>query len=152
MTGCHPPLGLTWGPFPRPQYLCELTLQEYSMLKYPPTMISASAVLLSRLSLHDDRRSSYLTSEPAWVRDAAYCGALLVSITHRYLASAAQTVNHVHFTGYKREELMGCVKALHAIHRKAPTNTLQAVREKYSHSPYMAVSKLSALPADYKFE
>lgn len=109
-------------------YLCELTLQEYSMLKYPPTMISASAVLLSRLSLHDDRRSSYLTSEPAW------------------------TVNHVHFTGYKREELMGCVKALHAIHRKAPTNTLQAVREKYSHSPYMAVSKLSALPADYKFE
>lgn len=55
-------------PTTRLQYICELTLQVYALLKFPASMISASSVLLSRLSLVDDPRSSYLTSEPAWVR------------------------------------------------------------------------------------
>lgn len=55
-------------PYNRLQYICELTLQVYALLKFPASMISASSVLLSRLSLVDDPRSSYLTSEPAWVR------------------------------------------------------------------------------------
>lgn len=63
----------------------------------------------------------------------------------------AQTENHVHYTGYKRADLTECVKQLHKMHRGAPSSSLQAVREKYSHSPYMAVSKLKALPSCASF-
>ena len=64
---------------------------------------------------------------------------------------AQQTENHVHYTGYKRADLLECVTQLHKMHRGATASKLQAVREKYSHSPYMAVSNIKPLPITASF-
>lgn len=45
-----------------------------------------------------------------------------------------------HYTGYTAPELAECAEDIAQAHRDAPTNTLQAIREKYSHSPYQRVA------------
>ena len=57
----------------------------------------------------------------------------------------------MHYTGYKRADLLECVTQLHKMHRGATASKLQAVREKYSHSPYMAVSNIKPLPITASF-
>ena len=91
------------------KYLCELTLQEYSFIKYRPSEIAAAAL---RLALHTMRL-------PSWTP-------LLESTS-----------------GYSAEDLAGCVAEMHATFRKAETNNLQAVREKYSHAKFLCVSTLT---------
>lgn len=90
------------------QYLCELTLQEYSFLKYRPSQIAAAAF---RLALHTMRL-------PSWTP-------LLEQIS-----------------GFSAQQLSGCVTEMHAVFRKAEANSLQAVREKYSHAKFLCVSTL----------
>jgi len=90
------------------QYLCELTLQEYSFLKYRPSQIAAAAF---RLALHTMRL-------PSWTP-------LLEQIS-----------------GFSASQLSGCVTEMHAVFRKAEANSLQAVREKYSHAKFLCVSTL----------
>lgn len=90
------------------QYLCELTLQEYSFLKYRPSQIAAAAF---RLALHTMRL-------PSWTP-------LLEQIS-----------------GFSANQLSGCVTEMHAVFRKAEANSLQAVREKYSHAKFLCVSTL----------
>ena len=46
-------------------------------------------------------------------------------------------------SGYTAEELAPCVAEMHAIFRKAESNSLQAVREKYSHAKFLCVSTLT---------
>lgn len=91
------------------QYLCELTLQEYSFLKYLPSEVAAAAL---RLALHTMRL-------PAWTP-------LLETIT-----------------GFTAEKLQSCVSEMLTVFRKAETNSLQAVREKYSHAKFLCVSMLA---------
>lgn len=90
------------------QYLCELTLQEYSFLKYRPSQIAAAAF---RLALHTMRL-------PSWTP-------LLEQISN-----------------FSAQQLSGCVTEMHAVFRKAEANSLQAVREKYSHTKFLCVSTL----------
>ena len=49
-------------------------------------------------------------------------------------------------TRLKREALLPCLRALHALHAAAPTQSLQAVRKKYSPDKQGAVSGIPALP------
>ena len=91
------------------KYLCELTQQEYSFIKYKPSEIAAAGL---RLALHTMRL-------PAWTP-------LLESVS-----------------GYSADELSACVSEMHAVFRKAETNGLQAVREKYSHAKFLCVSTLT---------
>ena len=90
------------------QYLCELTLQEYSFLKYRPSEIAAAALFLA---LHTMRL-------PSW------------------------TPLLEHVSSYTAEHLQSCVAEMLAVFRKAEANTLQAVREKYSHAKFLCVSML----------
>lgn len=90
------------------KYLCELTLQEYSFIKYRPSEIAAAGL---RLALHTMRL-------PAWTP-------LLEQVS-----------------GYSADDLAGCVTEMHAVFRKAENNSLQAVREKYSHAKFLCVSTL----------
>ena len=91
------------------KYLTELTLQEYSFVKYRPSEVAAAAL---RLALHTMRL-------PAWTP--------LLEAT----------------SGYSAEDLNGCVAEVLASFRKAETNNLQAVREKYSHAKFLCVSTLT---------
>ncbi len=45
-------------------------------------------------------------------------------------------------TGYAARQLHECAAELHAVFRNAESNSLQAVREKYSHAKYLCVSLL----------
>ena len=45
-------------------------------------------------------------------------------------------------SGYSADDLSACVAEMHAVFRKAETNSLQAVREKYSHAKFLCVSTL----------
>ena len=49
-------------------------------------------------------------------------------------------------SGFSASQLSACVAEMHAVFRKAETNSLQAVREKYSHAKFLCVSTLK--PAD----
>ena len=46
-------------------------------------------------------------------------------------------------SGYPSEELHNCVSEMFAVFRKAESNNLQAVREKYAHAKFLCVSTLS---------
>ena len=46
-------------------------------------------------------------------------------------------------SGYSADDLSGCVAELHNVFRKAESNSLQAVREKYSHAKFLCVSTLT---------
>ena len=46
-------------------------------------------------------------------------------------------------SGYATDDLVGCVSELHAVFRKAETNSLPAAREKYSHAKCLCVSTLT---------
>jgi len=91
------------------EYLCELTLQEYSFIKYRPSEIAAAAL---RLALHTMRL-------PSW-------SPLLQDVS-----------------GYPSEKLQNCVAEMFSLFRKAESNNLQAVREKYSHAKFLCVSTLT---------
>lgn len=45
-------------------------------------------------------------------------------------------------SGFSASQLSACVAEMHAVFRKAETNSLQAVREKYSHAKFLCVSTL----------
>jgi len=91
-------------------YLCELTLLEYSFINYLPSTIAAAAV---SLALHTFGR-------PAW------------------------NANLSHYTGVSPNnvEMRNCLQELYTQFVNVYTNqcTLQAVKEKYSHSKFMRVS------------
>ena len=46
-------------------------------------------------------------------------------------------------SGYSADDLSACVAEMHAVFRKAESNSLQAVREKYSHAKFLCVSTLT---------
>ena len=87
-------------------YFVELTLQEYKMLKYLPSMIAASAVNLALKTM----------GQPSWSAEL-----------------------HQH-TQYLETGLLPCVREIHALHKAAATNSLQAVRKKYAQEKHGAVS------------
>jgi len=87
-------------------FLVELTLQEYKMLKYLPSTIAASAVYLALKTM----------GQQPWTPELAQ---------HACYTEAA---------------LLPCVRDMHALHKNAASNNLQAVRKKYAQEKHGAVS------------
>jgi hypothetical protein len=52
-----------------------------------------------------------------------------------------QTQDLEFYTGYKQNDIKVCAEDIAQAHRDAPTNTLQAIKEKYAHAPYEKVSQ-----------
>ena len=96
-------------------YLVELTLQDYKMLKYLPSTICASAVYLALKT----------RGKTPWTPDL-----------------------EKHST-YKEADLQACVRDIHELHDKATTNSLQAVRKKYTQEKHGNVSSIA--PAHLSF-
>lgn len=92
------------------QYLVELSLPDYNMLKYGASCRAASAVFLS---------NKLLRHQPAW-------------------KAAAVKVSH-----YNEAMLKDCAKEMCALLEYAETNTLQAVRKKFSQLKYQKVAQLN---------
>ena len=90
-------------------YLVELTLQDYKMLKYLPSLICASAVYLALTT----------RGETPWTPDL-----------------------EKHST-YKERDLQACVRNIRKLHDKATTNSLQAVRKKYTQEKHGNVSSIA---------
>jgi cyclin B len=90
-------------------YLLELTLQDYKMLKYLPSTICASAVYLALKT----------RGKTPWTPDL-----------------------EKHST-YKEADLQACVRDIHELHEKATTNSLQAVRKKYTQEKHGNVSSIA---------
>ena len=89
-------------------YLVELTLQDYKMLKYLPSTICASAVYLALKT----------SGQTPWTPDL-----------------------EKHST-YKEADLQACARDIHELHDKATTNSLQAVRKKYTQEKHGNVSSI----------
>ncbi|KAK1321849.1 Cyclin-A1-3 [Acorus calamus] len=96
-------------------YIAELSLLEYSFLRFFPSIIAASAIFLAKFIL--------LPSQRPW---NATLG---------------------HYTLYKPSELWECVKELHRLFLNCPTNSLPAIREKYSQHKYKFVAKKYCPPS-----
>ena len=90
-------------------YLLELTLQDYKMLKYLPSTICASAIYLALKT----------RGKTPWTPDL-----------------------EKHST-YKEADLQACVRDIHELHEKATTNSLQAVRKKYTQEKHGNVSSIA---------
>ncbi|KAK8913641.1 Cyclin-A1-3 [Platanthera zijinensis] len=101
-------------------YLAELSLPEYSMLCYSPSMIAAASVFLAKFILQP-------TKKP-W------------------------TATLVHYTQYQPSQLGDCVKSLHHLCCSSSSNSLPAIREKYSQHKYKFVATKfcpPAIPAEF---
>ena len=95
-------------------YLLELTLQDYKMLKYLPSTICASAIYLALKT----------RGKTPWTPDL-----------------------EKHST-YKEADLQACVRDIHELHEKATTNSLQAVRKKYTEQKHGNVSSIAVAHLD----
>ena len=57
-----------------------------------------------------------------------------------------QTPELKYHSKYRFKDLRNCLRDLHMLHRKAPEASLQAVREKYSHSNTEYVAYIRTMP------
>lgn len=97
-------------------YLTELSLMEVSMLNFLPSEIAAAAVYLANLIL----------ARPPW----------------------SPTLEH--YSYYAPAQIAECVEALAALHiqvnSRAQGGDLTALYDKYSHSKFLSVARVSPLP------
>jgi hypothetical protein len=140
----------------RAQYLCELTLQEYTFLKYLPSMIAASCLFLSLHAIEKEE-------DWQWVRALAPSSTAPTDCTETTSESGcaipsrarspsfarlprrrprAQDETMVHYTRYTLQDLDRCTEDLLTMWSKASTNSLQAVQEKYGTSKFGEVSNI----------
>ncbi|XP_065898984.1 G2/mitotic-specific cyclin-B-like isoform X2 [Dysidea avara] len=96
------------------KFLMELCLVDYSMLKYPPSMIAASALYLS-IKLYE------ITT---W------------------------TPNLKHYSTYNDTELTSCIERMAVLVSKMEASKHKAVKDKYSSSKFLRISKEASLRGD----
>eukprot|EP00741_Cyanophora_paradoxa_P002442 tig00000076_g2367.t1 len=94
-------------------YIAELTLQEYSFLKYLPSLVAASAISIAAQTFR----------LPSWN------GTL------------------EHYSKYKESDLEACMTEMFRYWKLHTTQSLQAIREKYSHSKFLRVSTIPCTPS-----
>ncbi|CAK9169241.1 unnamed protein product [Ilex paraguariensis] len=100
-------------------YLSELSLLEYKMLRFAPSLIAASATFLAKFIL--------VPSEKPWASD------FVAVLDHNPPVNILiQTSTLKHYTLYKPSDLCDCVKELHRLSYNDHNSTLPAIREKYS--------------------
>jgi len=79
---------------------------------------------------------AFLKYKPSHIAAAAFRLALHTMRLPSWTPLLEQT------SGFSASQLSACVAEMHAVFRKAETNSLQAVREKYSHAKFLCVSTL----------
>ena len=119
-------------------YLTELSLLEYSMLCYAPSLIAASATFLAKFILNPSTRP--------WVSVKKNNRLLLVckdfiflyvqiypcDMFQSHVFCLVQNLTLWHYTLYKPSDLCDCVKAIHRLCYNGHNSSLPAIREKYS--------------------
>jgi hypothetical protein len=100
-------------PVAQVNYLTELSLMEYSFLRYRPSMRAAACLYLARRTLGEGRGRP-----PVW------------------------TPTIEHYIGYKLADLEECVRHLHKVHVNAEWTSLQSVRRKFDQSCTYHVSDI----------
>lgn len=108
-------------------YLAELTLIDYSFLKFLPSVIAASALLLARWTLDQ--------SDQPWV-----CEQILHFFSFRQIKFcwlwfpfhlSMQNLTLEHYTSYKASDLKATVLTLQELQMNSKNCPLNAIREKY---------------------
>lgn len=125
-------------------YLAELSLLDYSMLSYAPSLIAASAIFLA----------NYVTlpSKRPWVRPP---WRFIYMVTQTYIPICyysfillcficcffwKQNATLQHYTLYQPSDLHDCVKDLHRLCCDNNSSSLPAIREKYSQHKVINIS------------
>ena len=128
-------------------YLVELTLQDYKMLKYLPSTICASAIYLALKTkgrtpwVRAAPRSRLTALESPVPRPSSPC---LCARAERLCARWAwQTPELEKHSTYKEADLQACVRDIHELHKNASTHSLQAVRKKYAQEKHGNVSSIA---------
>jgi len=99
------------------KYITELSLLDYDLLEYPPSVIAASATYISRAMTR-----SKTSSEPIW----------------------NDTIEH--YTGYTVHEIMPCIEILNELLLNQNANsTYKAIFRKYSSSKVQSVALIPAI-------
>ena len=134
-------------------YLLELCLPEYSMLKYSPSLLAASAVYTALLA-YQQRKAKEAASVEGGVKTGSISSlsacSSFSSTTTSSLSSASSPATGsfwcpvmVKHTGYEEEQLRECVAMMAALQAKSSNGTLTAVHKKYSNAKFGEVAKLA---------
>lgn len=118
-------------------YLAELSLLEYSMLRYAPSLVAASAIFLARFILLPPMRP--------WVCLWQFKHhPVIISVSTKILYHSQpldvienciclmQNSTLKHYAQYEPSDLLECVNALHSLACNSLNSNLPAIREKYS--------------------
>uniref|UniRef100_A0A0D9XU50 Cyclin C-terminal domain-containing protein n=1 Tax=Leersia perrieri TaxID=77586 RepID=A0A0D9XU50_9ORYZ len=105
-------------------FVAGLSLLEYNLLSYPPSLVAASAIFLAKFILAHE----FLANFVAWNSTLA------------------------HYTQHKSSELSDCKGIACRLYSVGPGSNLPAIREKYSQHKYKFVAKKScpsSVPAKF---
>ncbi|KAI3842582.1 hypothetical protein MKW92_018621 [Papaver armeniacum] len=116
-------------------YVAELSLLEYGMLGYAPSLIAASAVFLGKIYTGTSQKTLGMFS----------CNFLKLMILLLTFVPMNATLGH--YTLYQPSELCECVKTLHGLLCNSNSSSLPAIREKYSQHKYKFVAKKYCPPS-----
>lgn len=126
-------------------YLAELSLLEYSMLCYAPSLVAASAIFLANFIL--------LPSKRPWVCVLQITITFVITLpcytgllTHPFFSVFIcwfrnQNATLQHYTLYQPSDLRDCVKELHRLCCNSQSSSLPAIREKYSQHKVRKISQ-----------
>lgn len=136
-------------------YITELSLLEYSMLCYAPSLIAASATFLAKYILSPSKKPWVCQRSTRRYFDFCFfyiwflcvrCWYVLFScrINSWNIAFCVLVQNSTlrYYTLYEASDLSDCVKALHHLCRNNSNSSLPAIREKYSQHKVRRTSLL----------
>ena len=121
-------------------YLVELTLQDYKMLKYLPSTICASSIYLA---LKTKGKTPWVRPPPAPAVVTASPPPRTPLAHPRSARAARQTPELEKHSTYKEADLQACVRDIHELHKNATGHSLQAVRKKYAQEKHGNVSSIA---------
>jgi len=126
-------------------YICELSLLDYSLLCYLPSLVAASSVFLAKYILMP------IKNPWVYVPNLIFLWIFIVKLdvcilhpqkinkpwclhylTFAFMLDQKQNSSLSYYTRYTPSELRGCVSVLHQLFRLGPGSNLPAIREKYS--------------------
>jgi hypothetical protein len=110
-------------------YLAELSLLDYGLLRFLPSLVAASVVFVARLTLDPH------THPWVWHRSALFQFLLWLifygMLTHFAMYIWLQSKKMQALTGYNPSELKDCVTAIHGLQLNRKCSSMMAIRDKY---------------------
>lgn len=121
-------------------YLAELTLIDYSFLKFLPSLIAASAVFLARWTLDQSKHPWVCSLSASW---SHFPLPSWMNKTTKITICLLQNPTLEHYTRYKASELKTTVSALQDLQLNANQCSLKAISEKYKQPKVWYHSSIS---------